>query len=307
MGTVAPMEGNPPRRLVTKVPSEGAKLRCHGRLFAAVATLVTAPALGPRFPGLSWSATAAFLAQGVPVPAAVHVSIGLPSTGRDPRHWGRASVTTAIANVGDLQGGKSTLVYFDFGGAPVTPGDAITFTQRVEDLGTGGGQLAFNVGNGNCPGVFETHGTIPPLDTVIRNSAAIVTNELNLTTPCTPSDTVMCVDDQPGDRRFEVTATFHSSQGGGSSGNGQEIPLSPLGVNHGGLFWFFGPDNPEMLFKMVNACGFNNHFWVFISAGTNVAFNVTVRDTILGDSVSYSNPDQHAALPVQDTSALHCP
>jgi hypothetical protein len=172
---------------------------------------------------------------------------------------------------------------------------------------TGGGQLDFNVGGGNCPGVFETQGINPPLDTVIRNSAAIVTNELNLTTACTPSDTVMCVDDKPGDKRFKVTAAFHSSQGGGTSGNGQEIPLATLGVNHGGLFWFFSPDNPEMLFKMVNACGLNNHFWVFLSAGTNVAFTVTVHDTILGDSVSYSNPDLVAALPVQDTSALHCP
>lgn len=134
-----------------------------------------------------------------------------------------------------------------------------------------------------------------------------MTNELNLTNACIPSDTIMCVDDQPGDKRFKVTTTFHSSQGTGFSGNGQEIPLATLGVNHGGLFWFFGPDNPEMLFKMVNGCSLNNHFWVFISAGTNVAFTVTVFDTVLGDSVSYSNPDQTAALPVQDTGTLTCP
>jgi len=220
------------------------------------------------------------------------------------------STQTATVAIGDIAGGVYSFPFFDFGGAPVTTGDTITFTHSFEQIsGTPGGDLYFNVGGGSCPGVFETADTTHfPLDQPpIRNSVAILTDEVNLTSSCIPSDNVMCVDNDPGDQRFEVTVSFHTSQGGGISGTGQEIPLAPLGVIHGGLFWFFGADNPEILFKMVNGCALNSKFWVFISAGTNVGFTVHVTDTTNGNTKSYTNPDLTAAFPVQDTSALPCP
>ncbi|HEV3457927.1 MAG TPA: hypothetical protein VHG32_15290 [Thermoanaerobaculia bacterium] len=124
---------------------------------------------------------------------------------------------------------------------------------------------------------------------------------------CTPSSTVLCVDNNPGDHRFKITATFSTSQGGGRSGNGEAISLSSLGVDHGGLFWFFSADNPELLIKVLNACASNGKFWVFYSAGTNVGFMVTVEDTLDGLHKTYTNPDLTPAAPVQDTSALSCP
>jgi hypothetical protein len=214
------------------------------------------------------------------------------------------STQTATVQVGDITGGEYTFVFFDFGGAPVTPGDTIAFTQTFEDQGSGGGLLYFNLGSASCTGVFTTHGTNPPLDTVLVNSAAILTDELNLTSHCIPSDTVMCIDDLPGDRRFKVTVHFHTVQGGGASGNGQEIPMAPLGVTHGGLFWFFGADNPEMLVKVINGCSVNGEYWVFLSAGTNVGFSVTVTDTVFGGTKTYTNNDLNPAPPVQDTSAI---
>jgi hypothetical protein len=84
------------------------------------------------------------------------------------------------------------------------------------------------------------------------------------------------------------------------------IDLKPVNVTAGGLFWFFGANNPEMLIKVLNGCALNNHFWVFYSAGTNVGFHVTVTDIQTGHTARYSNPDQTAAPPVQDTSALPC-
>ena len=225
----------------------------------------------------------------------------------DGPQLGETSSITAIVPSSDETG-----VIFDFGGVPVTPGETIAFTQSF--VGPSGASLFFDTGNGplggggtSCPGVFETDGTSPPLDTFRRNTVGLTISSFEPTTACVGSDTTLCVDDNPGDQRFQVTVHFHTSQGGGISGNGQEIPLAPLGVIHGGLFWFFGADNPEMLFKMVNGCSLNNHFWVFLSAGTNVAFTVDVLDTASGHSTSYSNPDLKAALPVQDTSALPCP
>ena len=120
------------------------------------------------------------------------------------------------------------------------------------------------------------------------------------TGPCTPNATTLCVDDQPGDRRFKVQVTFQGT------GNGNAIPLSSLGVNSGGLFWFFGPNNPELLVKVLNGCGLNNRYWIFWSAGTDVALTLTVTDTVRGQAKTYTNPQGTAARPVQDTNALPC-
>jgi Tol biopolymer transport system component len=124
--------------------------------------------------------------------------------------------------------------------------------------------------------------------------------------PCAPGATTLCLDDQPGDGRFEVEVHYQTAQGGGISGDGHAIALASLGVSHGGLFWFFGADNPEMLIKVINACDLNQRYWVFYSAATNVGLTVTVTDTRTGTSAVYRNPDLAAATPVQDTSALPC-
>jgi hypothetical protein len=51
----------------------------------------------------------------------------------------------------------------------------------------------------------------------------------------------------------------------------------------------------------------NNHFWVFLDAGTNVGFNVHVLDTSTNATRLYSNADNTAAVPVQDVLAFACP
>jgi len=124
---------------------------------------------------------------------------------------------------------------------------------------------------------------------------------------CVPDSTTLCIDQIPGDGRFMIQVSYHTSQGGGLSGSGNAIALSSLGVNQGGLFWFFGATNPEMLIKIIDGCALNNRFWVFFAATTNVGFAVTVTDTVTGHQATYTNPDNHAAPPVQDTSALTCP
>jgi hypothetical protein len=123
---------------------------------------------------------------------------------------------------------------------------------------------------------------------------------------CPAGATTLCIDDQPGDRRWQVTASYKTAEGGGSAGNGEAIPLATLGVSEGGLFWFFDSTNPEMLIKVINACAVNQEFWVFSSATTNVGFTLTVTDTKEHRSKVYGNKDGTAAVPVQDTSAFAC-
>ncbi|HEY6322264.1 MAG TPA: hypothetical protein VJA16_11965 [Thermoanaerobaculia bacterium] len=203
------------------------------------------------------------------------------------------------------------LVTFDFGGAPVTPGDTVAFTQTGSELSSDNnsfGSLFYDAGRGSCnSSIFETEGTLPPLDTVAGAGVGVAIYQRSSPagpTACVASDTVLCVDDSPGDGRFKVHASFQTAQGGGRSGKGQAIPLSQLGVVHGGLLWFFSGDTPEMLFKIVNGCAVNGHYWAFLSAATDVGFTVTVDDTLRPDSKTYSNADRTAAPPVQDTSAL---
>jgi len=116
----------------------------------------------------------------------------------------------------------------------------------------------------------------------------------------------LCIDDQPGDKRYRVTVHYHTVLGGmdGLSHSGTAIPLSSVGVTRGGLFWFFNAANPEMLVKVLNGKALNGHNWVFYSAGTSVGLTTRVEDTTTGAVVTYENPDQHPAPPVLDTEAF---
>src|SRR4051794_24154351 len=50
-------------------------------------------------------------------------------------------------------------VVFDFGGAPVAPGDTIAFTQQEQTLDGHSGRTYYLVAVGSCPRVHETQGT----------------------------------------------------------------------------------------------------------------------------------------------------
>ncbi len=123
---------------------------------------------------------------------------------------------------------------------------------------------------------------------------------------CVADAATLCIDDQPGDGRFKVQAPFHTSQGGGLSGQAHPVALGSLGVDRGGLFWFFSPDNPELLIKVLNGCALDGHYWVFLSAGTNAGLTVTVTDTRTGKTWTRTNADGTPVPSVQDTGALAC-
>lgn len=212
----------------------------------------------------------------------------------------------------NLTGGSSADIngFFPFGGAndgaPVTPGDTLTITHTY----SGPGLLYFDAGtgafgsSGNCGGAYETIGTSSPLDVEQRGTFGIQIDQDDQTNACIKSDTVLCIENNPGDGRFQLTVDFNHT--GGASGSGQ-ASIGTIGITHGGSFWFFSQDNPEMLVKVLNACGINHKFWVFVTAGTNVGFNLHLLDTVTSATRTYSNPDNVAAVPVQDTSALPCP
>ncbi len=123
---------------------------------------------------------------------------------------------------------------------------------------------------------------------------------------CLPDATTICL---PGSNRFEVSVYFETVQGGGRMGDAQAIPLDSLGLESGGIFYFFNPENPEFLVKVLDGCAINGHWWVFYAATTNVGFELTVVDTLSPtDTRHYFNSDLHPAFTVTDTNAFStCP
>jgi len=116
--------------------------------------------------------------------------------------------------------------------------------------------------------------------------------------PCEAGVENLCLQ---GDR-FEVRAEWQTSAG--DSGNGQAVPLT----DDTGYFWFFNQTNVEMVIKVLNGCGSNDHFWVFAGGLTNVQVDITVTDTTNGQTRTYQNNLQTPFQPIQDTAAFStCP
>ncbi len=217
-----------------------------------------------------------------------------------PQSYSRATVNTSVStcsgvprprflyskgNLGGTFGGSS--------GSPVMIQGGYVVGQLLGACGSDPEDGCDTSSNAEIDGAFsQTYSSIKSyIDPAVSNG------------PCVPDADTLCIDDQAGDKRFRVEVTFDSGQ---QSGSGKAIQLSSLGVNAGGLFWFFSASNPELLVKVLNACPLNNKYWVFWSAGTNVALTIQVTDTLTNQSKTYTNPRGTAAQPVQDTSALPC-
>ena len=118
--------------------------------------------------------------------------------------------------------------------------------------------------------------------------------------PCMPDATTHCL----AGGRFEVKVDWETSNG--DEGDAGAI----LASDSSGEFWFFSPDNTEVLVKVLDACdvpGFEN-FWVFAAGLTDVEFTIEVRDTSSGQLREYDNEQGQAFAPVLDTAAFDtCP
>ncbi|MEM7354239.1 MAG: Ig-like domain-containing protein [Acidobacteriota bacterium] len=78
----------------------------------------------------------------------------------------------------------------------------------------------------------------------------------------------------------------------------------PFQSDDSGLLWFFNADNWEMLIKVLPGCDFNNHFWVFSAASTDVEYRLRVTDHVAGVVKEYFNPRGNAAAAITDTFAF---
>jgi hypothetical protein len=105
--------------------------------------------------------------------------------------------------------------------------------------------------------------------------------------------------------RFFVTAKYRT----GAPGTTESAATTAACSNPGsGLFWFFSPENWEVMVKTINACGLNSRYWVFSAATTNVFYRLEVFDVRAGVNKIYFNYPGPPAPAVTDTNAFaSCP
>ncbi|HVS02287.1 MAG TPA: vanadium-dependent haloperoxidase [Thermoanaerobaculia bacterium] len=107
--------------------------------------------------------------------------------------------------------------------------------------------------------------------------------------------------------RFAVEVDWRGRDGSGAValvGDGSALPLT----DSAGGFWFFSPDNVEMLVKVLDACGQDGRFWVFAAAATDLEYVLRVTDTAARRTRTYYNPLGRPSRAVTDTAAFAtCP
>lgn len=136
-----------------------------------------------------------------------------------------------------------------------------------------------------------------PEGTSIEALAAIELVDPDADPDCFGTDT-LCLNDD----RFKVEVEWRDFAG--QSGVGTAFPRT----DDSGTFFFFDPNNTELLLKVLDGCQRNDHYWVFFGALTNVEFEVTVTDTLTNQSRVYDNPLGRPAPAIVDTQAFAtCP
>ena len=114
---------------------------------------------------------------------------------------------------------------------------------------------------------------------------------------CVPTDTTLCLQDGA----YAVTATWTDFDG--LSGDAE---VATARTSESGLLTFFSETNWELQVKVLDACTFNGHRWVFAAGTTNVGFILRVEEMATGEVASYENPVGMAPEPILDTSAFVC-
>ena len=111
---------------------------------------------------------------------------------------------------------------------------------------------------------------------------------------CTESATTLCL----LDGRYEVSVSWRTV---GQEGPGRVVRAR---TPDSGLFYFFGPDNWEMLVKVLDGCSYNGHHWVFAASATDLGLDLVVRDTVTGEARNYVKDPGAPSPAVADLSAF---
>ncbi|HTG37172.1 MAG TPA: hypothetical protein VLB76_30005 [Thermoanaerobaculia bacterium] len=138
---------------------------------------------------------------------------------------------------------------------------------------------------------FPAGGPPPPLaaarsvETATRGALPPPESALFAAGDCTPTPTSLCPQN-----RFQVKVDFIDPRTA-TTGQGHAVSLT----SDTGVFWFFAPENLELMVKVLDGGGVNGHFWVFYGGLSDVDYTITVTDTATGATKTYHNPLHHLA------------
>lgn len=136
------------------------------------------------------------------------------------------------------------------------------------------------------------HGMVDPPAALGRLAQLLATGAAS----CFESPERLCLSGE----RFAVEISWRDHQG--RTGRGQALRWT----RDSGLFWFFGPDNLEVLVKVLDGCGYNGRYWVYAAGTTDVEYVLRVTDTVTGGVREYSNPLGRPAPATTDSAAFLC-
>ena len=100
---------------------------------------------------------------------------------------------------------------------------------------------------------------------------------------CRDGEAYLCL--QNG--RFELQAHWSNPDVAGDYGGGSAAPVEIS--DESGLFWFFEPENIELVVKVLDGAGINGNYWVFFGALSDVEYWLTVTDTVSLERRTYHN------------------
>jgi hypothetical protein len=179
-----------------------------------------------------------------------------------------------------------------------TTGAVKVYSNTAGHLASVADTAAFPGTGANATGATATpESSASAIDAIVRAEKGHVTRLLSASTPqaCTANDTTLCLNGG----RFQVSTIFSAPSLGITNAPAHAVPLT----SDTGYFWFFSASNVELVLKAVDGRTFNNHFWVFYGALSDVEYTITVTDTVTGAVKTYSNVAGHLAS-VADTAAF---
>ncbi len=112
---------------------------------------------------------------------------------------------------------------------------------------------------------------------------------------CSVSEGDLCL----GEERFRVRVAFRSGA------TTTEAPSTPLTTDTA-YSWFFDQDNVEVVYKLLDGCAINGHYWLFAAGLTDVAVELSVEDTLTGKSSIHWSRFGTPFQPLQNTRAIPC-
>ena len=153
---------------------------------------------------------------------------------------------------------------------------------------TDGGLTWFDISDGLLGWLLSDLTIDPVTPNRLYVSAAgggILAYDVQIPEPCAPSATSICITEG----RFKIESLWRDFAG--HSGAGHAVQLA----SDTGSFWFFDADNLELFVKEIDGVDFNNAFWTFYGALSNVEFTLLATDTATGAQHGYFNPSRRFA------------